>query len=407
MQPRSKLWFGLGTAAVCGLVAFTAARGGAQAPRTEVRVLSTPNGGILPQAITAADGTLHLVYLTGTPGNSDVYYVRRAPGSAAFSAPIRVNSQPGSAIATGTIRGAQIALGKGGAVHVAWNGSTTAEPRGPKNPDMPADSPYNGTPLCYTRLTPGATAFQPQRNLMTRTWGLDGGASITADEAGHVFVMWHATDGRSGKGEEGRRLWIARSTDNGAAFTPESTASPEPTGACACCNVRALADGAGGVFALYRGCMEHTHRDMFLVRSSDGSSGWKSRHLQPWEINACPMSSESMVRTPKQIIGAWETSGQVYYARFDLKTGAPGEMIPAPGATRNRKHPSLAVNSRGEVLLGWAEGTGWQKGGALAWQLFDAQDRPTGVSGRLEGGIPVWSLPSAVTRPDGTFELIH
>jgi hypothetical protein len=46
-----------------------------------------------------------------------------------------VNSQPESAIAAGTIRGAQLAIGKAGRVHVAWNGSQNAEPVGPLNPD--------------------------------------------------------------------------------------------------------------------------------------------------------------------------------------------------------------------------------------------------------------------------------
>jgi hypothetical protein len=54
-------------------------------------------------------------------------YVRREGGSS----PIRsVNGQEGSAIATGTIRGGHIALGKNGRVHVGWNGSHKAD--GPK-----------------------------------------------------------------------------------------------------------------------------------------------------------------------------------------------------------------------------------------------------------------------------------
>ena len=57
--------------------------------------------------------------------------------------------------------------------------------------------------------------------------------------------------------------------------------------------------------------------------------------------------------------------------------------------------------------MAWTEGTGWQRGGALAWQVFDRSNRPTPDKGRIEGGIPVWSLPTAVTRPDGGFTIIH
>jgi hypothetical protein len=71
------------------------------------------------------------------------------------------------------------------------------------------------------------------------------------------------------------------------------------------------------------------------------------------------------------------------------------------------KHPALAVNVRSEVLLAWTEGTAWQRGGALAWQVFDASGRPSAESGRIEEGIPTWSLPAAVARPDGGFLLVQ
>ena len=88
------------------------------ASAAEVRIQRVPGGGLQPQALTDARGALHLVYLQGDPKACDVIYSRREAGKAEFSAPLRVNSQPGSAIAIGTIRGAQFALGKGGRVHV-------------------------------------------------------------------------------------------------------------------------------------------------------------------------------------------------------------------------------------------------------------------------------------------------
>ena len=58
----------------------------------------------------------------------DVFYVHSGDG-VRFSKPMRVNRHPKSAIAMGNIRGAQLAVGKGGRVHVAWMGSDQAEPR--------------------------------------------------------------------------------------------------------------------------------------------------------------------------------------------------------------------------------------------------------------------------------------
>src|SRR6185503_19942507 len=88
----------------------------AQAQTDRVNLLRAPNSGLQPQAALDERGTLHLIYLTGEPSASDVFYVRREAGRNEFSTPLRVNSQPGSAIATGTIRGAQLALGKNGRV---------------------------------------------------------------------------------------------------------------------------------------------------------------------------------------------------------------------------------------------------------------------------------------------------
>src|SRR5579863_1668433 len=113
-----------------------------------VRLLRVPQGGIQPQAATGDRGTLHLIYFAGDPKNGDIFYVTSRDGGASFSQPLRVNSQPGSAIALGTIRGAQVALGRRGRIHVAWNGSQMAEPKGPMNPDYH----QSGSPMLYTRL---------------------------------------------------------------------------------------------------------------------------------------------------------------------------------------------------------------------------------------------------------------
>ena len=92
-------------------------------------VLQTPGGGIQPQAVIDASGTIHLVSYSGDPLAGDLSYTRVEPGREEFTSPLKINSVPGTAVARGTIRGAQIALGKGGRVHVAWNGSTEGPPR--------------------------------------------------------------------------------------------------------------------------------------------------------------------------------------------------------------------------------------------------------------------------------------
>jgi hypothetical protein len=119
------------------------------------------------------------------------------------------------------------------------------------------------------------------------------------------------------------------------------------------------------------------------------------------------MSSASFAESAGGVLGAWETNGQVYYARIDAATGGISAPIAAPGAGEDRKHPAVAVNARGETILVWTEGTGWNKGGALAWQVFDSAGRPTAERGRVEGGIPAWGLATVYARPDGGFTIVH
>jgi hypothetical protein len=92
-----------------------------EADRSEVTVIRTPQGGIQPQVELDSEGVLHLIYLKGDPSSSDIYYARKVP-DAAGSGPIRVNTEPGSAIAIGSVRGPHLAIGKNGRVHVAWMG---------------------------------------------------------------------------------------------------------------------------------------------------------------------------------------------------------------------------------------------------------------------------------------------
>jgi hypothetical protein len=240
---------------------------------SRVTLLRTPDGGIQPQAVVDARGVIHLIYLKGDPGGCDIFYARREPGKEGFSTPMRVNSQPGSAIAVGTIRGAQIALGKAGRVHVAWNGSGQAMPKGPGG----------GAPMLYTRLNDAGTAFEPQRNLMQRTRDLDGGGTVAADGAGNVYVAWHAHDG-SGKGEQGRRLWVARSRDGGKTFSGETVAFAQPTGACACCGTRAFAGSEGTVYVLYRSASTNVDRDMYLLVSRNRGDSFSGERIHPWKV---------------------------------------------------------------------------------------------------------------------------
>ncbi len=373
---------------VCFVLAAWVPRGGAA-----VSLEKLPEPGLQPQALTSPDGTVHLIYLKGDPKAADVVYRRKTAGQTSWGAPLRVNSQAGSAIAVGTIRGAQLAVGRQGAVHVAWNGSSSALPK-----------PVNGgTPMLYARLQNGGSSFSEQRNLMTASHELDGGGAVAADSDGRVFVIWHASPAGI-SGETNRAVYLALSKDDGSTFAPERRISPEGSGACGCCGLTAKASTGGDVFVLFRTARSPLQRDMSLLVSSDHGAHFTEALSHPWSINACPMSSANLSDATPGVWAAWETAGQIHFAHFsNLERQTPTNSA---GPKRAAKHPRIAANSRGETLVVWTEGTGWQRGGDLGWQVLDSKGQSTAEKGRLPG-IPAWHFATVFTKLNGDFVILH
>jgi hypothetical protein len=348
-----------------------------------VTTLHVPNGGIQPQLVEK-DGIVHMIYFKGAAEKGDLLYIRSSDYGATFSKPIPVNT-PGTAIAVGNIRGAQLAVGRNGRVHVAWNGT----------------APTARLPMLYTRLNDAGTAFEAERNLIHTAWGLDGGGSLAADNDGNVYAFWHAPlPGHTG--EQNRRVWIARSTDEGKTFEPEHLAFDKPIGACGCCGMKAYAD-ASGIHVLFRSADKVVNRDIWLLSSTDRGKTFQGSDVAHWNIGACVMSSADLTPSANGLLAAWESEKQTYFGR--IENGALPKPIAAPGQPHNRKYPVLAANSRGETLFAWTEGTAWKKGGSVAWQLYDKDGRAMPVEGR-EAGFPVWSLVAAFAKPNGDFVLV-
>lgn len=365
-----------------------------RAPSGKVTLLRAPEGGLQPQSVVDEKGNVHLIYFAADPRAGDIFYVRSEDGQH-FGRPVRVNSEAGSAVAVGNIRGAHIAVGKADRAHVAWMGSDKAKPRAKS--DL--------APMLYARLNDTASDFEPQRNVIDKAVGLDGGGSVAADRAGNVYVTWHAPE-LGKRGEDNRCVWVACSRDEGKSFIPESRANPEPSGACGCCGIRAFADKIGTLFILYRSATKEVHRDMYLLSSTNQGTTFIQDKIDPWNVRTCPMSSMSFSQTEQGTLAAWETDGQVYYSLIDTTGRRTFSSIAAPERGKSRKHPVVAGNAAGETILAWAEGMGWNRGGMLAWQVFDKTGNPTADKGRTDG-VPTWSLVSVFTGPDGRFTIIY
>lgn len=396
------------------------------AAEPSVTVARVPHNGIYPQTQTDSRGRVHLIYYKGDPLRGDIFYVR-SDDAATFTRPIRVNSQPESAAIIGIVRGPHLAVGKGDRVHVAWMGSDRATPK----------APSNALPMLYTRLNDEGDGFEPQRNVIQQHPGLDGGGSIAADREGNVYVAWHAPashlpggghdaqqreahpdekhapakhqrPANHGNDEADRQVWIARSGDDGKSFDAETFAFEKKLGVCACCGMRIFAADKGQVFIVFRSAWEKVNRDIHVLTSNDHGKTFTDAAVDPWKIGVCVMSTASFAPIGDgNVLAAWETEEQVRVIRLTAGGGDAPKPISMPGDGKKRKHPSVAVNGRGEYLVAWTEGTGWGKGGSLVWQGFDKDGRPLAALAGRTDDLPMWSVPAAFVAADGSFRVVY
>lgn len=329
-----------------------------------VTVLSLPVGATASDAEVDAEGVIHAAYFFA----DDVYYVRGKVGSATFSEPIRINSEPGTAQA-GMFRGPDVALGPDGAVHAIW--FTNAYQR-----KLPKDQ----WGVHYSKLAADGKSFLPARNLNQKPSDC---YSIAADAIGNVAIFWIA-----------EKLFIQISSDGGKTF---SAAQVVPgVDPCECCATRAYYAPDGTLYCAYREKSGNL-RDMYLLNRKKGAVGFERTRLseKEWKVFACPMTGSSLGGNGRSLLVGYETSGQSSFARITAGKSA-GEI--SPNAKGVKKFPLALEAGDGVVLLGWKTGT------ALNWQLFDKNNVPVGAVETLE--TKSGDRFSGVVSKDGRFYLL-
>jgi len=327
----------------CTVVTLLAVTIGADEP--PVRFEKVPNGGIQPQVLVDAAGTVHLLYFKGQERAGDLFYVRRTQGATAFSEPIRVNSIPGSTCCVGTVFRGRMALGPDGRVHVLWNGSfgyvrEQWEAKGKQR------TPEEFVFLFYARMEAGTTSFEKQRNLNTKAFGLDGNGSITIGPNGGIHVFWHGLV----EGRPDRLVFSRLSTDKGATFSEEERLTDRPLGVCECCTLEAFHSSKGGIYVAYRTAQD-AGRYVVVFSSTDGKK-FSELKRHPWRIQFCPASTFAFVEGEQSIFAGWETEGDVFVG--DLASPRPPLNM---SKGRASKYPALAISGRGDRLVAWSSGT--------------------------------------------------
>lgn len=333
-----------------------------------VSVIRVPGVSKVAKAQSGPGGTIHLLF----DAANGPQYVKSEDNGRTFSPPLPVADaaaqKPGLVFS-----GADLAVGKGGRVHVALG-----------NNAWKLKLPQNEWSLYYATLSPGARAFSPLRNLNQKP---SEGFSLAADERGAVTAAF-----LSGK------LYVMVSHDDGETFSASAELNPawDP---CDCCTTSTAYGPDGRLALLYR---EETNneRDMYVVLWDQNGGTQPSRgrvSATPWKINACPMTYFTISRTDTGYVAAWPTKGQVYFARLD-KDGAvlpPGE-IQTPGTT-GLESGLLALSAPDGATL-----VAWKHNNRLGWQVYDAQGHPQGEAGSVAS---LGSGAAGVVLPKGRFVL--
>ena len=145
---------------------------------------------------------------------------------------------------------------------------------------------------------------------------------------------------------------------------------------------------------------------MLLLSSGDGGATFAVRTLEPWVSSTCPLSTVDLLRTEGGVSVAWEGGDRIRFQLSLASQESPGVVVEPPTGSGAQKHPVLARSRAGGLLAAWTEDTGWNRGGSLAWQRYDAEGRPAGGVGRADG-IEAWSLAAAAPLPDGRFLVLY
>ena len=349
------------------LIFAALARSGWTAAPDRVQLVRTPNGGMVPDAEIDQQGVIHVAYVAG----DDVHYAKSSNEGKTFSAPLRVNSEPGTAHPANMFRGPDVALGKDGRVHVIWYSNAYQRKR-----------PSEEWGVMYSHLDAAKTGFVSARNLNHKP---SDNYSLAAAGDGSVAVFWMAGG-----------LFYNVSRDNGETFSSMIPVSIADT--CECCASRAFFSADGSLHCAYRDKANNL-RDMYLLSLRSGKTAFEKNKLSvtPWEINGCPMTGAYLSGTKNGLLTAWQTKGEVFYSRID-PAGRRLSTTEIQTPARAGKWPVALSASDGTTLVSWKSGS------TLQWQLYNANDKAQGETKSFPSGNP--HRHAGVVTAGGTFLLI-
>jgi len=302
-------------------------------------------------------------------GATDVYAAVSRDGGRTFAPPARVNDVPGAANVGGEQppRVAIVEHDGPSWIDVMWTAKSRAGTR-----LMTSRSIDGGRSFARASIVPGSdakgnrgwesmTAMAPGRVL--RIWLDHRGL---ADESGGA-AMPHNGQAHTGHGDADgvsraqlSKLYFSGSDDTAAG--PRAIAS----GVCYCCKTALATARDGSIYAAWRHVYPGNVRDIAFTMSKDGGRTFAAPvrvSNDDWVLDGCPENGPSIAADAKGTVhivwptlvkgsGADPALALFYATTSDGKTFSPRKQIPTDGTPR---HPQVAVNREGRVLIAWDE----------------------------------------------------
>ncbi|HEU4455482.1 MAG TPA: sialidase family protein, partial [Longimicrobium sp.] len=388
-----KIALALGAAGTAGIVAVACAEaraGGVEWGSTLTlrdRDASNPTAAVDPRS-----GAAYAAWVETTGGVSSVFVARLEGDGDAAPARVRANDRPGDA-APHEQAPAQVAVGPEGNVYVVWQNSTKIPGR-----RFPASD------LRFARSTDGGRTFEPAVTVNDDAGGTPSSHTfhdLVVGSDGTVWVSWldsrvrdaerarrnprpapaspdaapkghghgGATQGHGGmKGDgggmkedadlPGGEIRVARSTDGGRTFGASVVVDG---GVCPCCRTSLAVGPDGSLYVAWRKVFDGDVRDVVLSRLAPGASAWSEParvHADGWVFPGCPHAGPSVAVDERgRVHVGWYTGKEgrqgLWYAASDdggRSFGAPAALL--TGAWVPPSSVALAAEG-GRVWAAW------------------------------------------------------
>lgn len=271
--------------------------------------ITTTNAAIFP-SVGAHNNHVYIMYADASnyPA-ADYFFTRSVNNGSSFSTPVTVNDMPcaGDIMYEGLT---SLALSPSGAIYLAWVDGR----RGNGNGD-----------IFLTKSVDGGLTFSA--NVMVNDISQPGAdsaqflPSIAVDAADNVYVSF--TDLRLGNIWEHYRVYIAKSNDGGATFSPEALLA----GHNETCKYHDIAAGANG--KLYAALCTHImpHWGVWLYESTNQGSSFSTPVALSDSFDYNFFDVRIITDTAEKVYALWiddrEGYDNVYFTKTDFGTGIP------------------------------------------------------------------------------------